>query len=632
MHKGTDVDAVAGGRTIAKATRGPLRVFVRAETRGAALLVAAAALALIWANIPALDYEAAWNSPLAVTLGRWQLSLPLREWVNSGLMTFFFFVVGLEARREADLGELRQARAVILPLAAGLTGLAIPAAIYLCFTAGSRAGHGWGTALSTDTAFALGALSLVGPRYADRLRAYIVAVLVFDDLASLIVIAFVYSKRISVMPLLIAGGLFAVVLGVRAAGVRSGLVILVLGAAMWGAVLASGVDPLVVGLGTGLLAYASPARRTTLEQASREFRRFREQPTGAFARRARASLEAAVSPNDRLAALWLPWTSYLVVPLFALANAGVAVTGPTLWAAVHSPVTLGIVVGYVVGKPIAITGASELVTRISRRRLRPPVGWGAVAGAGTAAGIGFTVALLIASRAFHGDLLQQAKLGILVTIVAAPLLSAAVFRALDSLPQRTHVRAMLGDPIDLVDLAEPVDPEVDHIRGPRDAPVTVVEYGDFECPYCGRAEPVVRELLREFADLTYVWRHLPLDDVHPLARQAAEGSEAAAEQGAFWEMHDLLFQNQDRLELEDLVGYANQLGLDVDRFTRDLAERRHADRVDRDVESADVSSVGGTPTFFINGRRHQGAYDIGTLSASVKAAGARAAMDLHAER
>src|SRR6059058_5447474 len=136
MHKGTDVDAVAGRRTIAKATRGPLRVFVRAETRGAALLVAAAALALIWANIPALDYEAVWNSPLTVTLGRWQLSLPLREWVNSGLMTFFF-VVGLEARREADLGELRQARAVILPLAAGLTGLAIPAAIYLCFTAGS---------------------------------------------------------------------------------------------------------------------------------------------------------------------------------------------------------------------------------------------------------------------------------------------------------------------------------------------------------------------------------------------------------------------------------------------------------------------------------------------------------------
>src|SRR4051794_40444465 len=502
MRTRTDVGSVAGGRTIATGARGPLGIFVHAETRGGALLVIASALAVVWANVPALHYETAWGTPLAVTLGQWQLSLPLREWINSGLMAFFFFVVGLEARREADLGELRQARAVLLPLAAGLAGLAAPAAIYLGFTAGSGAGHAWGTAMSTDTAFALGALSLVGPRYADRLRAYIVAVLVFDDLASLMVIAVVYSKRISVMPLLVAVGIFVVVLGVRAAGVRYGLVFLVLGVAMWAAMLASGVDPLVVGLATGLLAYASPAPRTTLEQASSEFRRFREQPTGAFARRARASLEAAVSPNDRLAALWLPWTSYLVVPLFALANAGVVVTGPTLWAAVHSPVTLGIVVGYLIGKPIAISGASYLVTRLSRRRLRPPVGWGAVAGAGAAAGIGFTVALLIASLAFDGQLLQQAKLGILATVVAAPLLSAAVFRALDALPQRTHVRALLGDPLDWVDLAEPVDPEVDHIRGPLHAPVTVVEYGDFECPYCGRTEPVVRELLREFADLT----------------------------------------------------------------------------------------------------------------------------------
>src|SRR3954453_8525419 len=267
MLRRTDVDAVAGRRTIAKATRAPGQVFVHAETRGAALLVAAAALALIWANIPALGYEAVWNSPLAVMLGRWQLSLSLREGVNSGLMTFFFFVVGLETRREADLGELRQARAVILPLAAGLTGLAVPAAIYLCFTAGSGAGHGWGTAMSTDTAFALGALSLVGPRYADRLRAYIVAVLVFDDLASLIVIAVVYSKRISVLPLLVAVGIFSVVLGVRAVGVRVGRVYLVLGVAMWAAVLESGIDPLVVGLATGLPAYASPAPRATLEQA-----------------------------------------------------------------------------------------------------------------------------------------------------------------------------------------------------------------------------------------------------------------------------------------------------------------------------------------------------------------------------
>jgi protein-disulfide isomerase len=156
------------------------------------------------------------------------------------------------------------------------------------------------------------------------------------------------------------------------------------------------------------------------------------------------------------------------------------------------------------------------------------------------------------------------------------------------------------------------------------APVTVVEYGDFECPYCGRAEPVVRELLREFVDVRYVWRHLPLSDVHPRAQLAAEAAEAAANQGAFWQMHDLLLSHQDALRPDDLMVYGEQLGLDVERFTDDLREHTGAARVADDVDSADLSGVSGTPTFFINGRRHHGAYDIKTLSAAVRVAGAQA--------
>jgi protein-disulfide isomerase len=159
-----------------------------------------------------------------------------------------------------------------------------------------------------------------------------------------------------------------------------------------------------------------------------------------------------------------------------------------------------------------------------------------------------------------------------------------------------------------------------------DAPVTVVEYGDFECPYCGIAEPVVRELLSEFGDVRYVWRHLPLNDVHGYAQLAAEASEAASEQGAFWEMHDLLFENQAALEPSDLIADAERLGLDVDRFTDDLSRHAGAARVAEDVDSADLSGVTGTPTFFINGRRHFGAYDIRTLSAAVRAAGAQASL------
>jgi protein-disulfide isomerase len=191
------------------------------------------------------------------------------------------------------------------------------------------------------------------------------------------------------------------------------------------------------------------------------------------------------------------------------------------------------------------------------------------------------------------------------------------------LPRRLRIRALLGTAEAMVDLAEPVDPERDRIRGPADAPVTVLEYGDFECPYCGQAEPVLRELLRDFGDVAYVWRHLPLNDVHPRAQQAAEAAEAAAQQGAFWEMHDLLLERQDALALDDLLGYAEELGLDVERFEEDLRTRVGAPRVAEDVDSADLSGVSGTPTFFVDGRRHYGAYDIATLSAAVKAARAR---------
>ena len=154
--------------------------------------------------------------------------------------------------------------------------------------------------------------------------------------------------------------------------------------------------------------------------------------------------------------------------------------------------------------------------------------------------------------------------------------------------------------------------------------MTLVEYGDFECPYCGQAEPIVRELLAGFGDVRYVWRHLPLNDVHPHAQLAAEAAEAAAAQGAYWEMHDLLLGHQDALRHADLLGYAEQLGLDVRPLLADLREHTGAGRVAADVDSADLSGVSGTPTFFVNGRRHHGAYDIETLSAAVRAAGAQA--------
>jgi Na+/H+ antiporter NhaA len=604
----------------------PLRSFLATETGSAAVLLGAAVVALAWVNVDASSYERVWHTTLSLRVGSHGLTHDLRYWVNSGLMTLFFFVIGLEARREFDMGELRDRRRLTLPVAAGFFGMVVPVGIFLAFNAGRHSAHGWGVAMSTDTAFALGMLALVGKRFPLRLRAFMLTVSVVDDLLALVVIATIYSSSVHVVPILVAAGLVLVIVASVRARVARGFSCATLGIAAWVALTKSGVDPIVIGLAIGLLTVASPAARGDLERASDLFRLFREQPTPELARDARIGVTSAISANERLQQLFHPWTSYVIVPLFALANAGVAINMSFLGRAFASAITLGVFVGYVVGKPIGIVGASYVVTRLSRGRLHPPVGWASLAGGGAIAGIGFTVSLLIASLAFHGQDLAEAKVGVLSAALCASVATWAVFRVTVLLPRSLRLRALIGTGEPLVDLAVPFDAARDHVRGPVDAPVTLLEYGDFECPYCGMAEPVVRELLQGTGDVRYVWRHLPLNDVHANAQLAAEAAEAAAAQGKFWEMYDLLLANQDHLHAADLVGYAEQIGLDVDRFAEDLENHVGAARVAEDVDGADLSTVSGTPTFFVNGRRHYGAYDIDTLKRAVRGARARAAV------
>ncbi|WBB61507.1 Na+/H+ antiporter NhaA [Streptomyces sp. WMMC500] len=601
--------------------------FIRTESGSATFLVCAAVTALVWANAAPGSYADFWRTHLSVELGDRSLGMDLREWVNTGLMTLFFLVVGLEARREFDMGELRERRRITLPMAAGVAGMLVPVLIYLAINAGESSASGWGVAMSTDTAFALGILALLGKRFPRRLYTFVLTLTVVDDFVALAVIAIVYSDSLT-WPALLAGAVFfAAILVLRAAGSRRGPVYALLGIAMWVAVVESGIDPVVVGLLIGLATNAYPAPRSELERASGLFRSFREQPTSELEREARQGIASAISPNERLQRIYHPWSSYLIVPLFALANTGIQLDGELLSRAFTSPLTLGVLVAYVLGKPVGIVGATALTTWLSRGRTHPPVGWAAVAGGGTIAGVGFTVALLIATKAFDGEQLAMAKIGILAAVVCSGVVTACVAFAVARLPKQRRIRALMGTAPVVVDLAVPVDHERDHIRGPLAAPVTVVEYGDFECPYCGMAEPVVRDLLADFGDVRYVWRHLPLTDVHPSAQLAAEAAEAAAEQDAFWEMHDRLLAGQDRLTPRDLVEHAADLGLDVERFSRSLHGGSGAGRVDEDTESADLSGVAGTPTFFVNGRRHHGAYDIDSLSAAVRAARARAMLE-----
>src|SRR5215467_5359068 len=615
------------GRTLWRPLRKtPLRQYLRTETGSAAILTGAVVAALIWANVSSSTYQQVWGTELAARVDGHGMSMDLRTFVNSGLMTLFFLVVGLEARREWDMGELRIRSRLTLPVLIGIGGMLVPIAIYLAINAGRPSAHGWGAAMSTDTAFALGMLALVGPKSADRLRSYLLTFAVVDDFTTIVIIALVYSGHIDVPALLIGLGALAVVYLARAGGLRQGVLYAGLGLAAWVAFFKSGVDPAVSGMVFGLLTPAYPAARGDLERATARVRRFREQPTAELARAASISLSESISPNGRLQEIFHPWASYVIVPVFALANAGLVISAGFLAKAFTSPITLGILLGYVVGKPVGTTGGAWLVTAASRGRIRPPAGWASVTGAGTIAGIGVTVSLLVASLAFHGEQLAEAKAGVLAAALVAAALTWAVFQVTSLLPKPLRLRALFGTQAAIVDLAAPVDPRRDHLRGPKKAPVTIVEYGDFECPYCGRAEPAIRELLADFGDVRYVWRHLPLTDVHPHAELAAEASEAAAAQGAFWEMHDTLLRHQDALRPGDLIGYAADLGLDTERFTRDLRTDAFAARVAEDVDTADLGSVSGTPTFFINGQRHHGAYDIVSLKDAVRTARAVAAI------
>ncbi|WP_327677405.1 Na+/H+ antiporter NhaA [Streptomyces sp. NBC_00467] len=620
MSGTADDSGLSGQTTDAGAVNKPLRDFLRTETGSAAVLLAAVVAALVWANVDLHAYEMVWATDLSVRIGSYGLSLDLHEWINSGLMTFFFLVVGLEARREFDVGELRDRRWVLLSLFAGICGMIVPVLIYVAINSGRDSVHGWGAAMSTDTAFALGILAILGSRLPASLRAFILSVAVVDDLIALLVIAVFYSESIQLPALAVAAGAMVLILVVRFAGVGRGPLYAVFAVVVWVALLKAGIDPVVTGLAVGALAVAYPAARSDLEAASGLFRRFREQPTPELERSVRRGLASAVSVNERLVQMYHPWTSYVIVPLFALANAGIPVGSDELARAFTSPVTLGILAAYVAGKVVGVLGSTALVTRLTRRRLRPPVGWGSVAAAGSISGAGFTVSLLIAALAFEGEELDNAKIGILATLIGAFVVSWLITLVIGLLPAHRRARALLGTTEPLTDLAVPVDEERDRMRGPRDAPVTVVEYGDFECPYCGQAEPVVREMLADEGDVRYVFRHLPLTDVHPNAQLAAEAVEAAGEQGAFWEMHDLLMERQDALRPTDMVRYASELGLDVDAFRHHIKRRRGAGRIADDVESADLSGVTGTPTFFVNGRRHQGAYDIAGLTEAVELA------------
>lgn len=594
----------------------PLRKFMAAETSSAGLLLAMTVIALIWANSPASSaYESVFATEFSIRLGQWALVEDLRHWIDEGLMAIFFFVIGLEVRHELSVGELTDRRRVTVPLIAGIGGMVIPAAIFLLINPSGEAASGWGVVIATDTAFVLGALMLVGPRAPTQLRIFLLTLAIVDDIVAITIIGVFYSSALEPVAVAVAALCLAAIALLPWLRIWQTSVYLGIGVILWIAAFESGLHPTLAGMLAGLLVVSHPPDKEQVEQAAISARAFRQSPLPEVARSATRSVERAVSPNERLQGLLLPVSGFVIVPLFALANAGVDLRGGAIGDAISSPLTWGVIAGLVIGKLAGISIGALGSERLGLGKLPRGVGKGQVVGGAALAGIGFTVSLLILELAFEDPVLRdQAKVGVLAAALLAVALSWLLFQAAAIF--RGETSAALPRKLDM-----PVDPARDHIRGPLDAPLTLVEYGDFECPFCGKSTGMINELRREMGDeLRYVFRHLPLPDVHPHAELAAEAAEAAGGQGRFWEMHDLLYAHQGALDIEDLIAYAARLDLDVDRFVDDIREGRYSTRIREDAASADAGGAGGTPTFFIGDRRHVGPFDAASLAAGLRSA------------
>ncbi len=404
----------------------PLRQFLDTEAAGGVLLLVAAVAALAWANSPwSGSYRAVWETDLTLRLGRWALTHDLRHWVNDGLMTLFFLVVGLEIKRELVCGDLREPRTAAVPVLAAVGGMAVPALLYVLVNGSGPGSSGWGIPMATDIAFAVGVLAVLGSRVPSSLKLFLLTLAIVDDIGAIVVIAVFYAGGVEPAFLAAAAVLLAAVLGLRRAGVVWVAPYVVLGVGVWLVTEASGVHATIAGVVLGLMA---PARPLTAAAVAREWAGDLSDDPGPAELAAMTRLAStSVSPAERIEHLLHPWTSFVIVPVFALANAGVAIRSDSFDATGATAVAGGVALGLVVGKAVGVTAATWLAVRTGLGRLPEGATWPMVAGVGTVAGIGFTVSLFIAELAFDpGPLQDAAKIGVLGASTLAALAGALV--------------------------------------------------------------------------------------------------------------------------------------------------------------------------------------------------------------
>ncbi len=398
----------------------PLRDFLHTEAAGGVVLLAATVVALVWANSPWDGlYRDLWSTELSVRVGSRSLSLDLRHWVNDGLMAVFFFVVGLEIKRELVGGELSDHRRAVLPACAALGGMIVPVLLYLAVNVGGDGARGWGIPMATDIALAMGVLALVAPHIDPALKLFLLALAIVDDIGAIVVIAVFYSDGINLTMLLGALAALASVLALRRAGVQRIWPYVALGTGLWFLTLQAGVHATLAGVALGLMTPAHAHRQPDLVDADE----LTDLGTVTAAHETAVLARQSVSIVEWLEHLLHPWSSFAIIPVFALANTGIAIDSDAITGAANSRVSAGIVLGLVVGKPLGITLAAWLAVRTGIGTLSDGTRWRSIFGVAALAGIGFTVALFIAEQAFPGGAVGgEATIGILV----ASLLSAAL--------------------------------------------------------------------------------------------------------------------------------------------------------------------------------------------------------------
>ncbi|MEV5000666.1 Na+/H+ antiporter NhaA [Nocardioides sp. LML1-1-1.1] len=419
----------ASDRPLARYVARPVREFLRVEAAGSVLLLAATVVALLWVNLPfdgwASAYDHFWHTPLALELGDWRIEESLQHWVNDGLMTLFFFVVGLEIKHELVHGDLRDPRTAALPIVAAIGGMAVPALLYVVIAGGGATGAGWGIPMATDIAFAVGVLGVLGRRIPSAARLFLLTLAIVDDIGAILVIAVFYTDELSLGWLAIAIGLLVVMAVLRALRVWAVPVYVVLGAGVWFALLESGVHATLAGVAIGLLTPAVALLRPEVATGYAAGALRDNELDADELHRLRFLVGESVPVVERLQARLHPLSSYLVLPVFALANAGVALDG--IGEAVTSKVGLGVGIGLVLGKPLGIALACFLAIRLGGARMPAGTTWRHLVGVGAVAGIGFTVSLFIAGLSFSDPVLtDDAKIGILLASVLSAVVGVAI--------------------------------------------------------------------------------------------------------------------------------------------------------------------------------------------------------------